>query len=156
MWITINEPQVVAHQATGSERTPRATDDALAAAATHHLLLAHGLALERLRSVMPAARLGSHSTSTPFERSARRRRRPPRSPMRAEPDLPRPGTAWALPVERARASAAAAALIHDGDMELARAPIDFLGINYYTPHYVKLGDWRSCVETRPPSPVGPV
>ncbi len=31
-------------------------------------------------------------------------------------------------------------LIRDGDMELANAPIDFLGINYYSPHYVKLAD----------------
>jgi len=31
-------------------------------------------------------------------------------------------------------------LIRDGDMELANAPIDFLGVNYYSPHYVKLAD----------------
>src|SRR5262249_13544387 len=32
-------------------------------------------------------------------------------------------------------------LIGSGDMELISAPIDFLGINYYCPYYVRLGDW---------------
>jgi beta-glucosidase len=31
-------------------------------------------------------------------------------------------------------------LIRDGDMQIANAPIDFLGVNYYSPHYVKLAD----------------
>jgi beta-glucosidase len=37
---------------------PGPADDALAAATTHHLLLAHGLALQALRSVLPGARVG--------------------------------------------------------------------------------------------------
>ena len=34
-------------------------------------------------------------------------------------------------------------LILDGDMELMSAPIDFLGVNYYSPHFVKLADSSS-------------
>jgi beta-glucosidase len=34
-----------------------------------------------------------------------------------------------------------AELIEDGDMELISAPIDFFGLNYYRPHYVRSGDW---------------
>ena len=54
MWITLNEPQVVANQGyrTGVH-APGIRDDALAAATTHHLMLAHGLALQRLRSTLP-------------------------------------------------------------------------------------------------------
>ena len=26
-------------------------------------------------------------------------------------------------------------------MELISAPIDFFGLNYYRPHYVRRGDW---------------
>ena len=26
-------------------------------------------------------------------------------------------------------------------MELISAPIDFLGVNYYRPHYIRRGDW---------------
>jgi beta-glucosidase len=33
------------------------------------------------------------------------------------------------------------ALIRDHDMSLIGAPVDFLGINYYSPHYVRLGSW---------------
>jgi beta-glucosidase/6-phospho-beta-glucosidase/beta-galactosidase len=32
-------------------------------------------------------------------------------------------------------------LIQPGDMRTICAPIDFLGLNYYSPHYVRLGDW---------------
>ncbi len=32
------------------------------------------------------------------------------------------------------------ALIKDGDLELISAPIDFFGLNYYRPHYVRSGD----------------
>ncbi len=33
-----------------------------------------------------------------------------------------------------------ASLVHDGDMERISAPIDFLGINYYSPHYIRQAD----------------
>jgi beta-glucosidase len=32
-------------------------------------------------------------------------------------------------------------LIEPGDMGAICAPVDFLGLNYYSPHYVRLGDW---------------
>ncbi len=32
-------------------------------------------------------------------------------------------------------------MIHDGDLELIGAPIDFLGVNYYRPHFIRSGDW---------------
>jgi len=102
MWITINEPQVVAHQGYRiGTHAPGHTDDALAAAATHHLLLAHGLALERLRSVMPAARLGITLDIHPV-RAIGEEAEEAAKVADAEQNriFPRPGTAWALPVER--------------------------------------------------------
>ena len=50
-WITVNEPQVVANNGyrTG-EHAPGLRDAAAAAAANHHLLLGHGLALQALRA----------------------------------------------------------------------------------------------------------
>src|SRR5215469_16394181 len=51
-WITLNEPQVVAsHGYRDGVHAPGIADNAAAAAATHHLLLAHGLATQALRSV---------------------------------------------------------------------------------------------------------
>ena len=51
MWITLNEPQQAAHQGYRvGTHAPGKTDPSLAAAATHHLLLAHGLAVEAIRA----------------------------------------------------------------------------------------------------------
>ncbi len=54
-WITLNEPQVVANNGyrTGVH-APGLRDAEAARAATHHLLLGHGLATGALRSVLPA------------------------------------------------------------------------------------------------------
>ena len=92
MWITVNEPQVVAHEGYRlGMHAPGHTDEALAAAATHHLLLGHGLALARLRSALPDARVGITLDMHPI-RTVGRRRRGGRGHRRSrtEPDLPRP------------------------------------------------------------------
>jgi beta-glucosidase len=50
-WITLNEPQVVAdHGYRSGRHAPGLTDNDAAAAATHHLLLGHGLAVQALRA----------------------------------------------------------------------------------------------------------
>jgi beta-glucosidase len=142
MWITLNEPQVVAHQGHRiGTHAPGHTDDALAATATHHLLLAHGLALQRLRVVQPGARVGISldiHPVRPFDAAA--------SEAAAISDAEQ-NRIFVDPVLHGRYPAKARAhwlpdesLIHDGDMALVSAPIDFLGINYYNPHYVKLID----------------
>ena len=80
-WITVNEPQVVAHEGYRiGMHAPGHRDERLAAAATHHLLLGHGLALARLRSTLPGARIGSRSTCTRSGPSGPARKRPQRSP----------------------------------------------------------------------------
>ena len=62
-WITLNEPLVVAHNGHRiGVHAPGLSDDAAAAAATHHLLLGHGLATAALRASVPGA--GSASPST--------------------------------------------------------------------------------------------
>ena len=51
MWATINEPLQSVHQGYRiGTHAPGRCDDELAAAATHHLLLAHGYALQALRA----------------------------------------------------------------------------------------------------------
>jgi beta-glucosidase len=58
-WITLNEPQVVAsHGYLTGEHAPGVQDAAAAAAATHHLLLGHGMAVQALRAQIPAADVG--------------------------------------------------------------------------------------------------
>jgi len=59
MWITLNEPQVVANAGyLSGVHAPGHRDRRESLQAGHTLLLAHGLAVERLRSVLPDARVG--------------------------------------------------------------------------------------------------
>ena len=137
MWITLNEPQVVANQGyrTGMH-APGHCDDALAAATTHHLLLAHGLALARLRGVLPAARVGITLDIHPIRAGS-----PDAEEAAAVTDAEQ-NRIFLDPVLHGRYPDKARehllpppSLILDGDMELICAPIDFLGVNYYSPHY---------------------
>ena len=97
MWITINEPQVVAHQGYRiGTHAPGHRDDALAAAATHHLLLGHGLALARLRSTLPGVRGRDHARHAPDPRARRTaptRRQPSPTPSRTGSSSTRCSTA---------------------------------------------------------------
>ena len=58
-WITLNEPWVVAHVGYRDGRhAPGLRDPAQAVAANHHLLLAHGRAVQALRSTAAATQIG--------------------------------------------------------------------------------------------------
>jgi beta-glucosidase len=145
MWITVNEPQVVAsHGYRTGEHAPGHTDNVLAAAATHHLLLGHGLAVQRLRSALPAARVG-----ITLDLHAVRAQDADAEAAAAIVDAEHKGLFFDPIVhgrypERAREHILPpASLVKDGDMELISAPIDFLGVNYYSPTYVKLADPRA-------------
>jgi beta-glucosidase len=145
-WITINEPQVVAsHGYRDGVHAPGLTDDAAAAAATHHLLLAHGLATQALRSVHPATPVGITLDMHPVK-----------LPGGAQPEFVK--KAWLAtdaelnglflePVLHGHYPANARAVllpdssvIADGDMDTIRQPIDFLGVNYYAPVFLRAGD----------------
>jgi beta-glucosidase len=142
MWITINEPLQSAHQGyrIGSHAPGRA-DLASAAAATHHLLLGHGLAMQALRagSSSPVGIALDPNPIRPFGEGAEEiaaRLDAEHNRMYLDPVLhggyPALARAEMLPPEE---------LIRDGDLEVIGAPLDFLGINYYRTHYVRLGDW---------------
>jgi beta-glucosidase len=150
-WITLNEPLVVSHNGYRiGVHAPGLRDDEAAAAATHHLLLGHGLAAAALRTVLPSGSTVGVTLNL--------------SPVRV---AERPGcTAPDGLLERARLITDAtvngvflepllsgrypghaepgvlppASLIADGDMETIAAPIDFLGVNYYQPINLRPGD----------------
>jgi beta-glucosidase len=139
-WITLNEPAVVAdHGYRRGDHAPGWRDSAKAAAATHHLLLGHGLASARLRSVLgPGCSVGI--TLDPLHVVAID---PADDALAAEiaagktdlyllpilegayPELERSDVVPREPVVQA------------GDMTTIRAPIDFLGVNYYDPVYIR-------------------
>ncbi len=145
-WITINEPQVVAsHGYRDGVHAPGLLDPAAAAAATHHLLLAHGLGAQALRSVRPAAPVGITFDMHPV-----------RLPGGSQPEAVE--KAWLVtdaelnglflepvlhgryPVHARSALVPVPGIIADGDMEIIRQPVDFLGVNYYSPVYLRAGD----------------
>ncbi|HYA08690.1 MAG TPA: family 1 glycosylhydrolase, partial [Gaiellaceae bacterium] len=66
-WLTLNEPRVAAWLGyLQGTHAPGRTSRADALAASHHLLLAHGRALEILRRVVPAATVGIALDLHPF------------------------------------------------------------------------------------------
>jgi len=140
IWATLNEPQVVAHQGYRiGTHAPGHCDDALAAAATHHLLLGHGLALQALQATLPAgAPVGISLDIHPIRPWGEGAEEAVRISDAEENRI------FLDPVLTGRYPAAArehmlppASLIHDGDMELIGAPLGWLGVNYYSPHYVR-------------------
>jgi beta-glucosidase len=152
-WITLNEPLVVTHNGHRiGVHAPGLTDNAVAAAVTHHLLLGHGLGAAAVRASVPGAEVGITLNLTPVRVAA------------SANGTSLNGTGEAL--ERARLVADAvlngtfldpvlfgryperapaeflppADLIHEGDLATIAAPIDFLGVNYYQPEHLRAGD----------------
>ncbi len=190
-WITLNEPQaVVSHGYRGADHAPGVHDDAAATAATHHLLLGHGLAAQALRDTLPGGAvvgitldlhpvrvLGygqpvlasgdgqpvlASGDGQPVLASGDGRPvlaagdgRPAELPAGLPDTLER---AWRLtdaelndiflePLLHGRYPAHARAallppdsLVAAGDLDIISQPVDFLGVNYYTPVYLRAGD----------------
>ncbi len=140
MWITVNEPQVVAHEGYRiGMHAPGHRDEGLAAAATHHLLLGHGLALARLRTALPGARVGIALDMHPI-RMVGSGAVDAAAIVDAEQNriFFDPVIHGRYPAEAREHLLPPPSLILDGDLELVSAPIDFLGVNYYSPHFVAL------------------
>ena len=164
-WITLNEPWVAANQGyrTGTH-APGIKDPAQAAAATHHLLLAHGRAVPAIRAASPpAAAAAPPATAGPSGATAGpsgaapvqvgitlnlTQVRPadpacaPDAELAAGLDAELNGV-FIEPLLRGRYPARlrpertpAPGVIADGDFAIIGAPIDFLGVNYYAPRIV--------------------
>jgi beta-glucosidase len=143
LWITLNEPWVSAHVGYRDGRhAPGIRDAAQAVAANHHLLLAHGQAVAALRSASPGSEVGI-TLNLCVERPVT-----PEAADHAAVLEARQNGVYLEPLLRGRYPAlleadadfspAAAGLVQDGDFEVIGAPLDFLGVNFYSPHYVGL------------------
>ncbi|MEZ5256224.1 MAG: family 1 glycosylhydrolase [Ilumatobacteraceae bacterium] len=135
-WTTINEPFVVAnHGYLTGEHAPGHSSLPEFLAAAHHVLLAHGLGVERIRSVQPSAEVGIVLNFTPVDLAddvpAARYRARLRDEIENEWYL-HPVAGRGYPAFATEELGWAQAEILPGDLELIAAPLDFLGINYYT------------------------
>lgn len=133
---TLNEPWVVAdHGYRAGEHAPGRRDPAAAIAAAHHLLVAHGLSAPAIRAAAPATPVGivlnlgpAHPASShPLDLEAAAREHDwlnrwflDQLVGRAAPEPP----PWAAGHERA--------VVRDDDRQLIAAPLDFVGVNYYS------------------------
>jgi beta-glucosidase len=140
-WITQNEPWVIGWlgYATGQD-APGRTNESDAVAAGHHVLLAHGRAVEVLRRDVPAAQVGiaidvvpMHPvTSSQGDVDAARREDAVRNRWFLDPVL-----RGEYPADGLRRLGPMLPPFVAEDMRTIAAPLDFLGINYYRRHLVQ-------------------
>ncbi len=136
-WITINEAAVVS--TFGYAFGTHAPGQALlfgSFPATHHVLLAHGLATQAIRSAVPGARVGITHNLSPIlpasdsaqDAAAARALDAIQNRTYMDPCLlgryPTPEE-MGIPIDLS--------CIQDGDLAIIAAPLDVLGINYYNP-----------------------
>ncbi|HEX8869569.1 MAG TPA: GH1 family beta-glucosidase [Lentzea sp.] len=144
-WTTLNEPWCSAFlgYATG-RHAPGRQEPASAIRAAHHLLLGHGLAV----AAMPESRVGitlnlTHVTpvSTAEEDvDAARRIDGMQNRIFLDPVL---RAAYPQDVVEDLAPVAGFDHVQEGDLKTIAAPIDFLGVNYYSPMLVGHGTTSS-------------
>jgi beta-glucosidase len=159
-WFTICEPWVVSWLGYGTgEHAPGHRSDVEALAAVHHVLLAHARALEVLRRdanaqvgitidllrVEPASR-------APADLAAARHLDGSRNRWILDPVL-----RGAYPDDLVTHFGAKLPPIEDGDLAAIAAPLDFLGVNYYTRNVVAAGagaKWQVVETDRPRTAMG--
>ncbi|MET3566775.1 beta-glucosidase [Leifsonia sp. 563] len=145
-WITLNEPWCSAFLGYASGyHAPGHTVGSRAAHAAHHLLLGHGHALEALRASDSTSRVGTTlnlysvqpAGDTDGDADAARRIDGLSNRLFLEPVLR--GAYPADVLDDLGETAWFAENATDDDLRRISAPIDFLGVNYYSRHTVASG-----------------
>ena len=161
-WMTHNEPWCIAHLGHDSgEHAPGIKDPAGALRAAHHVLLSHGRACPVIRKNVPDARVGIVLNLTPSSPASN-------NPEDADASRWFDGffNRWYLdplfhggyPEDVVEDRIAAGHLesrqlpfVRPGDMETISAPMDFLGVNYYSRVVMRAGEdaWPEAVQVVP-------
>jgi beta-glucosidase len=168
-WTTVNEPWCAAFLGYASgEHAPGHTDPALALRAAHHLLLAHGLGTQALRTVLPsdaqvsitlnlAAVLPAATSSAAT--SAVRRVDGLANRLFLDPLFV---GHYPADVQQDTSRLTDWSFVAQDDLAVIATPIDLLGINYYSPTLVDVGPavntpspWPACENIRFVQPPGP-
>ncbi|SFH80445.1 GH1 family beta-glucosidase [Amycolatopsis regifaucium] len=142
-WSTLNEPWCAAMLGyAGGIHAPGRQEPAAAVAATHHLLLGHGLAMDVLRAHAPAASSGitlnlypvsAADPSSTVDVEAARRIDGLQNRLFLDPVL---NGGYPDDMLADLAPLGIEALVREGDLATIGAPIDWLGINYYRGYQV--------------------
>ncbi|MBN9097471.1 MULTISPECIES: GH1 family beta-glucosidase [unclassified Pseudonocardia] len=142
-FITLNEPWCSAYLGYASGvHAPGRTEDAAALAAVHHLNLAHGLGVAAIRRAAPAAKVAvtlnlawvCPETGSDLDAEAARRVDGLQNRVFLDPML---SGRYPDDVQADTAGVTDWAFVRPGDLEVISAPIDALGVNYYSPTVVR-------------------
>ncbi|MDH4036205.1 MAG: GH1 family beta-glucosidase [Candidatus Krumholzibacteria bacterium] len=161
-WVTHNEPWCIAHLGHDSgHHAPGIKDPPGALRVAHHLLLSHGLAVPVIRRNAPGVQVGIVLNLTPSSPASQ-------SPEDVDASRWFDGffNRWYLdPLFRARypedvikdriavghLESAQLPFVRPGDLTAISAPMDFLGVNYYSRVVMRAGDgaWPQSVPQVP-------
>jgi beta-glucosidase len=142
-FFTVNEPFCSAYLGYASGvHAPGRTDDVAALTAVHHLNLAHARALAAIRAAAPAAQVGlalnlawvRPETGSAADADAARRVDGLQNRVFLDPIL---DGRYPADVLADTAAVTDWSFVQPGDLAAIAAPIDVLGVNYYTPTYVR-------------------
>jgi beta-glucosidase len=160
-WITHNEPWVAAFLGhLYGVFAPGIRDWGVALTAGHNIMVSHGRATEAIRGASSAARVGiavdcrPALPATPADAEAARHFDGFRNRWFFDPLFGHGYPADILDAYRAggRVVGEVPSFVAEGDMEAIAAPIEFLGLNYYTTLPVSRGSEELDDPERPPGP----
>lgn len=165
-WITHNEPWVASHLGHGTGVfAPGIADLGSALTASHHILLSHGLAVSAIRSNSADARLGialdcrpsRPASSDPTDVATNRAHDGFRNRWFFDPVFGKgyPADVVELCDERGVFEQPGLPFLRPGDVDAIAAPIDFLGLNYYTSVEIREGDESGASVVLPEGPDQP-
>jgi beta-glucosidase len=144
-WVTVNEPWCAAFLGYSSGiHAPGVQDPPGALRAAHHLLLAHGLANQRLKAGPHPAKVGlapnfypvDPLTDSPADADAARQIDLLQNRLFLEPVMK---GGYAEDIRKHFAEVCGTEHIRPGDEEIIAEPIDFVGVNYYSVYQVSAG-----------------
>ncbi len=159
-WITLNEPWVVAHIGhVGGQHAPGHQDQGEGLRAGHTLLLAHGLAVQRLRALHPDAQIGITVDLIPVHPAS-----DSEGDQAAAARARAYGSEWFLnPIFRGEYPALMREIFGHQLPEFAaeqlravQSPVDFVGVNNYTRFIVRDDPAGGPLRTALVPPPGPV
>ena len=147
-WITQNEPWVISWLGYGlGEHAPGRTSERDALAAAHHVLCAHGRAVEILRRDVRDAKVGITIDVVPMYAAS-----DSEADAAAVRQLDGFRNRWLLdpvlrgeyPADMVEHYAQSLPDVREGDLQAVSAPLDFLGVNYYTRNIVRADHLHAC------------
>jgi beta-glucosidase len=135
-WATLNEPWVSAWLGYGAGvHAPGLDDDALALAASHHLLLAHGLAADAMGGgggeigIVLNLQPTRPASDDPEDERAARLGDLQMNALYLDPLF---GLGYPAELLDHYRTVSDFGFVRDGDLDTIARPLDFLGVNYYT------------------------